>query len=267
MQSLKKAKLKLHAYNNVISDLENGESLTVSCRKYNVNIKSFRNFITSGFGIGDEEYTVKSRYAEFLTWEDRLAHDIFGRTITVCVDFDEVYEWALQRINISQRNKEIFELILKDEKFVSSVAQMYNLSNSRVGEIYKIIMHKLRHPEISQAFYYGMSYVNDYINKENEIIRNRAAELNNKISNMLKKYDSASPNCNCLSTPIDTPLEELHLRVRTYSSLKRQGLNTIQDILDYHDSSNLMKVRNFGRASFDDLQKEFKRLGIAIVYK
>lgn len=58
-------------------------------------------------------------------------------------------------------------------------------------------------------------------------------------------------------------IEELDLNVRTYNCLKRARLNTIGDIVKL-DSAALLKLRNFGKGSYNNLVKVLCDYGILI---
>ena len=55
----------------------------------------------------------------------------------------------------------------------------------------------------------------------------------------------------------DTPIEELELGVRSYNCLKREGVETIGDLIRKSDQE-LMCIPNFGRKSIEEVRE---RLG------
>ena len=63
---------------------------------------------------------------------------------------------------------------------------------------------------------------------------------------------------------LETTIEELDLSVRSYNCLKRAGINTVQD-LTTHSESDMMKVRNLGRKSLEEViaKLEAMELGLA----
>lgn len=58
---------------------------------------------------------------------------------------------------------------------------------------------------------------------------------------------------------LDTPIEELHLSVRAYNCLKRAEIRTINDLIRQTGDS-LMKVRNCGKKSIDEVVYKLKEL-------
>ena len=64
------------------------------------------------------------------------------------------------------------------------------------------------------------------------------------------------------TVPVDTPIEELDLSVRTYNSLKRAGIVSIEDLIPMTDPTRqLLKIRNFGRSSLEELKEKLGEVG------
>ena len=58
---------------------------------------------------------------------------------------------------------------------------------------------------------------------------------------------------------LDMTIEELDLSVRSYNCLKRAGINTVED-LTLRKEEEMMKVRNLGRKSLDEVVGKLKEL-------
>jgi DNA-directed RNA polymerase subunit alpha len=56
-------------------------------------------------------------------------------------------------------------------------------------------------------------------------------------------------------------MEELDLSVRSFNCLKRAGINTVQDLLD-RTEEEMMKVRNLGKKSLEEVQHKLADLGL-----
>ena len=61
---------------------------------------------------------------------------------------------------------------------------------------------------------------------------------------------------------LDMTIEELDLSVRSYNCLKRAGINTVED-LTLRKEEEMMKVRNLGRKSLEEVVGKLKSLGFA----
>jgi DNA-directed RNA polymerase subunit alpha len=61
----------------------------------------------------------------------------------------------------------------------------------------------------------------------------------------------------------DTSIDELELSVRSYNCLKRAGINTVGE-LTKRTAEDMMKVRNLGRKSLDEVLSKLKELGLQL---
>ena len=55
-------------------------------------------------------------------------------------------------------------------------------------------------------------------------------------------------------------IEELDLSVRSFNCLKRAGINTVNDLIS-RSEEEMMKVRNLGKKSFDEVKEKLNSLG------
>jgi DNA-directed RNA polymerase subunit alpha len=59
------------------------------------------------------------------------------------------------------------------------------------------------------------------------------------------------------------PIEELELSVRSYNCLKRAGINTV-DELTQRTEEDMMKVRNLGKKSLEEVTNKLAELGLEL---
>jgi DNA-directed RNA polymerase subunit alpha len=64
----------------------------------------------------------------------------------------------------------------------------------------------------------------------------------------------------------DEPVEKLELTVRSLNCLKREGINTVGDLLNY-SVEELMDIRNFGEKSVDEVREKIEAMGLAFKQK
>lgn len=62
---------------------------------------------------------------------------------------------------------------------------------------------------------------------------------------------------------LEMTIEELDLSVRSYNCLKRAGINTVEE-LTYKSEDDMMKVRNLGKKSLDEVAKKLEELGLSL---
>ena len=62
---------------------------------------------------------------------------------------------------------------------------------------------------------------------------------------------------------LDTTIEELDLSVRSYNCLKRAGINTVEELIKRNEEE-MMKVRNLGRKSLEEVEQKLAALGLSL---
>jgi DNA-directed RNA polymerase subunit alpha len=62
---------------------------------------------------------------------------------------------------------------------------------------------------------------------------------------------------------LEMSIEEMDLSVRSYNCLKRAGINTVEDLANKTED-DMMKVRNLGRKSLEEVLKKMADLGLAL---
>lgn len=62
---------------------------------------------------------------------------------------------------------------------------------------------------------------------------------------------------------LEMTIEELDLSVRSYNCLKRAGINTVEDLTNKSEE-DMMKVRNLGRKSLEEVINKLTGLGLAL---
>ncbi len=59
------------------------------------------------------------------------------------------------------------------------------------------------------------------------------------------------------------PIEELSLSVRSYNCLKREGVNTVGDLVQ-RTEQELLDIRNFGQKSIDEVTSKLDEMGLVL---
>ena len=62
---------------------------------------------------------------------------------------------------------------------------------------------------------------------------------------------------------MDMNIDELELSVRSYNCLKRAGINTVEELTN-KTAEDMMKVRNLGRKSLEEVLAKLKELGLSL---
>jgi DNA-directed RNA polymerase subunit alpha len=62
---------------------------------------------------------------------------------------------------------------------------------------------------------------------------------------------------------LEMTIEELELSVRSYNCLKRAGINTVEELTEKSEE-DMMKVRNLGKKSLEEVQQKLDELGLGL---
>ena len=62
---------------------------------------------------------------------------------------------------------------------------------------------------------------------------------------------------------LEMTIEELELSVRSFNCLKRAAINTVEE-LTHKSEEDMMKVRNLGKKSLDEVKKKLEELGLSL---
>ena len=62
-------------------------------------------------------------------------------------------------------------------------------------------------------------------------------------------------------TAADEPVANLDLSVRAYNCLVRNGIKTGKEAIEYDESVGLMRLRNCGKGTYDEIIRKLSRYG------
>ena len=83
------------------------------------------------------------------------------------------------------------------------------------------------------------------------------SETTKEISTIVEKEDNEKEKV------LEMNIDELELSVRSYNCLKRAGINTVEELCN-KTSEDMMKVRNLGRKSLEEVLAKLKELGLQL---
>ena len=72
-----------------------------------------------------------------------------------------------------------------------------------------------------------------------------------------------APVENVLSSEMAMPIENLDLTVRSYNCLKREGINTVSELIALSEHQ-LVNIRNFGQKSVDEVRDKLAEMGLSL---
>ena len=63
---------------------------------------------------------------------------------------------------------------------------------------------------------------------------------------------------------LESNIEDLELSVRSFNGLKRAGINTIEDLIKNNTEEDLLKVRNLGKKSIEEVKQKLRDKGLSL---
>ena len=131
------------------------------------------------------------------------------------------------------------------------------IENTRVGQITdydKLTLDVYTNGtlEPDEAVSLAAKVLSEHLNLFIDLSENaRTAEV------MIEKEDNAKEKV------LEMNIDELELSVRSYNCLKRAGINTVEELTN-RTPEDMMKVRNLGRKSLEEVLAKLKELGLQL---
>ena len=73
----------------------------------------------------------------------------------------------------------------------------------------------------------------------------------------------SEPEDDHMGKALEMTIEDLDLSVRAYNCLKRAGINTVSELVQ-RNQEDMMKVRNLGKKSLEEVEQKLVALGLAL---
>ena len=159
------------------------------------------------------------------------------------------------------RNKQIMDLpigtIAIDSIYTPVLKVNYTVENTRVGQqtdFDKLILDVETYGTIpaDEAASLAAKILNEHLN----LFVDLSEEMGNA-EIMVEKDDDGKEKV------LEMTIEELDLSVRSFNCLKRAGINTVEDLIGKSEE-DMMKVRNLGRKSLDEVIGKLDALGFKL---
>ena len=158
----------------------------------------------------------------------------------------------------SDRNKQLLEppigTIAIDSIYTPVLKVNYNVENTRVGQqtdLDKLILDLETDGTIpaDEAASLAAKILNEHL----KLFVDLSEEVGSK-EIMVEKDDDGNQKV------LEMTIEELDLSVRSFNCLKRAGINTVEDLISKTEE-DMMRVRNLGRKSLDEVVAKLASLG------
>ncbi|QKY70967.1 DNA-directed RNA polymerase subunit alpha [Lentibacillus sp. CBA3610] len=157
----------------------------------------------------------------------------------------------------NKRDEQPIGVIPVDSIFTPVSRVTYQVENTRVGQITnydKLTMDVWTDGSIrpEEAVSLGAKVFNEHLN-----IFIGLTDEAQKAEIMVEKEEDQKEKV------MEMTIEELDLSVRSYNCLKRAGINTVQE-LSNKSEEDMMKVRNLGRKSLEEVKEKLADLGLGL---
>ena len=162
----------------------------------------------------------------------------------------------------AERNKQLMAPVIGvipvDSIYTPVSKVNYTVENTRVGQItdydkLSLEVHTNGTISAKEAVSLGAKVLMDHLN----LFVDLSGEAYSVDSVMVEKDDKGQEKV------LEMTIEELDLSVRSFNCLKRAGINTVADLVDKSEEE-MMKVRNLGRKSLEEVINKLASLGFTL---
>lgn len=150
--------------------------------------------------------------------------------------------------------------IAVDSIFTPVERASYTIEAARVGQ--KIDYDKLTLDVITN----GTSTPREVMSLAAKIVNDLLSLFIGLVDNMSGRELLVSQDDEKQHKALEMSIDELELSVRSYNCLKRAGINTVQDLVQKSED-DMLKVRNLGKKSLDEVLKKIRDLGFELQNK
>ena len=160
--------------------------------------------------------------------------------------------------NYAATNKEVaIGTIFTDSIYTPVYNVNYTVENTRVGsntDYDKLTLEVLTNGVIlaKEAISLGAKILNEHLN----LFVNLSDEAKNA-EIMVEREETIKEKV------LEMTIEELDMSVRSFNCLKRAGIDTVEDLIS-HSPEEMMKVRNLGKKSLEEVINKLNSLGLEL---
>ena len=162
--------------------------------------------------------------------------------------------------SVAEKNKKEGQpvgVIPVDSSFTPVSKVNYQVGNTRVGQITdfdKLVLDVWTNGTMSadEATSLGAKILTEHLN-----LFIGLTDHVNEVEIMVEKEEDKKEKV------LEMTVEELDLSVRSYNCIKRAAINTVEELTEKTEE-DMMKVRNLGKKSLEEVQKKLAELGLSL---
>ena len=133
----------------------------------------------------------------------------------------------------------------------------YSVEDTRVGQVTDY--DKL----IFEVWTNGSIMPDEATGQAAQILTDHLSLFVNLSESVVPGIDFNEPENDQKEKVLEMTIEELDLSVRAYNCLKRAGINTVAELVQ-RNQEDMMKVRNLGKKSLEEVEQKLIGLGLAL---
>ena len=161
---------------------------------------------------------------------------------------------------VAEKNKEedqVVGIIPVDTAFTPVEKVNFNIENTRVGQITdydRLVLEVWTNGTMKpdEATSIGAKILTEHLN-----LFIGLTDHVSEVEIMVEKEEDVKEKV------LEMTVEELDLSVRSYNCLKRAAINTVEELTD-KTADDMMKVRNLGKKSLEEVQGKLAELGLSL---
>ena len=194
---------------------------------------------------------------EILNPELHIASLADGATLNMEITLDKGRGYVPAEKNKMISGNEIIGVLPIDSIYTPVLKVNYTVDNTRVGQITdydKLTLSVWTNGVINaqEAVSLAAKVLTEHLN-----LFVNLSDRGNNTQIMVQKNDTGKEKV------LEMTIEELDLSVRSFNCLKRAGINTVEDLISKSEE-DMMKVRNLGRKSLEEVVYKLDTLGFSL---
>lgn len=212
--------------------------------------------------INPEAFALTTDITSYYPWNLACAVYAIDPKEATDEEMDRIYRVYVPALNeavksLTDREQKVIHLRFKQGRNLEETANEFCVTRERIRQVEARALRKLRHPRFSRHFV--LDTMDKAIEAKEECSR---LELENIRLRSMINENVPEPE------PVDTSMDidDLELSVRSYNCLKRAGINKVSD-LDGWTVEKMMRIRNLGRRSLDEVLAKLKEYGIEVKHE
>ena len=180
-----------------------------------------------------------------------------GAKLYMEITLDKGRGYVSAERNKANMNGNVIGMLPIDSIYTPVLKVNYNVENTRVGQITDFDKLTL------EVWTNGVINAQEAVSLAAKVLTehlNLFVDLSDKGYNteiMVEKDDKGKEKV------LEMTIEELDLSVRSFNCLKRAGINTVEDLISKSED-DMMKVRNLGRKSLEEVVQKLNSLGFSL---